>query len=288
MFFPSRALVPRPLGSGQRECAIVFLANENINEALVSEGLVEVVKRAQNKDHPDVIRLSELEEQAKSSQKGKWSGNQLAKRTLLQDIENGQSLVGKTYEAIVEHVRDGSTLRVGIFTGATTGDNVDFQMVTLQLSGVRCPQSAEPLGEEARFFTETRLLQRDVQVRLEQFNQTGTSTSFTGTITFLQRDIAEYLLKEGYAKVVDWTLALTAEPKKLRSLEREAKEKRLRLWREYKDTGRSSNSIPVPKGTASKFDAKVLEIANADALIVQNVETKEIKKIFLASIRPPR
>ena len=44
----------------------------------------------------------------------------------------------------------------------------------------------------------------------------------------------------------------------------------------------------MPKGAASNFDAKVLEIANADALVVQNLETKEVKKIFLASIRPPR
>ena len=125
---------------------------------------MEVVKRAQNKDNPDVIRLAELEEIARSASKGKWSGTELAKRTLLQDIENGQSLVGKTYEAVVEHVRDGSTLRVGLFLGDSTGDNVQFQMTTLQLSGMRCPQSAETFGEEARFFTETRLLQRDVQV----------------------------------------------------------------------------------------------------------------------------
>lgn len=254
--------------------------------------MVEVVKRAQNKDNPDVLRLTELEETAKSAGKGKWSagGATATKRTLLQDIEEGQVLVGKTYPAIVEHVRDGATLRVGLFTGVagnTPGEAIDFQMVTLQLSGVRCPQSSEPLGEEARFFTETRLLQRDVSVRLEQFNTNGASNSFTGTVTFLERDIAEYLLREGYAKIVDWTLALTADPKKLRTIEREAKEKRLRLWREYKDTGRAA-AIPVPKGTASKFDAKVLEIANADSLIVQNLETKEIKKIFLASIRPPR
>lgn len=280
-------------GSGQRECAVIFAGNENVNESLVAEGLVEVVKRAQNKDNPDVLRLTELEETAKAAGKGKWSagGVTATKRTLLQDIgEEGQVLVGKTYPAIVEHVRDGATLRVGLFTGAagnTPGEAIDFQMVTLQLSGVRCPQSSEPLGEEARFFTETRLLQRDVSVRLEQFNTNGASNSFTGTVTFLERDIAEYLLREGYAKIVDWTLALTADPKKLRTIEREAKDKRLRLWREYKDTGRAA-AIPVPKGTASKFDAKVLEIANADSLIVQNLETKEIRKIFLASIRPPR
>jgi len=87
--------------------------------------------------------------------------------------------------------------------------------------------------------------------------------------------------------VVDWTLGLTADPKKLRALEREAKSKRVRLWRDLKDPP-PATAAPVTRPTVANFDAKVLEIANADAIVVQNVETKEIKKIFLASIRPPR
>ena len=68
--------------------------NENINESIVSEGFVEVVKRAQNKDNTDVIRLTELEEIARSANRGKWSGTGSAtRRTLLQEIENGQSLI---------------------------------------------------------------------------------------------------------------------------------------------------------------------------------------------------
>lgn len=155
-----------------------------------------MVKRAQNKDNPDVIRLTELEEAAKAAGKGKWatseSGSKPTKRNLLQPtVDDGQALVGKTYDGIVEHVRDGATLRVGLFTGESAEGVVDFQVVTLQLSGVRCPLSSEAFGEEARFFTETRLLQRDVRVRLEQFNTNGLNPSYTGTVTFLERDIAE-------------------------------------------------------------------------------------------------
>lgn len=80
---------------------------------------------------------------------------------------------------------------MGLFTGESAEGVIDFQVVTLQLSGVRCPNSNDPFGEEARFFTETRLLQRDVRVRLEQFNTNGLSPSYTGTVTFLERDIAE-------------------------------------------------------------------------------------------------
>ena len=53
---------------------------------------------------------------------------------------------------------------------------------------------------------------------------------------FLQKgNIAESLLKEGFAKCVDWTIAtVTGGPEKLRAAERFAKEKKLRLWQDYK------------------------------------------------------
>lgn len=267
-----------PFGNNQRECATIFLASENINETLVNEGLVDVVKRAQNKDNPDVVRLIELEEAVKSSKsKGKWSGNAI-KRTILQDFENGQSFIGKNMDGIVEHVRDGSTMKIGLFLPSSDQSSVTYQMVMVVLSGVRCPQTNEPFGEEARFFTESRLLQRDVLVHVEQINPGGNTV--VATITFMDRDIAEYLLREGYAKCIDRTLGLTKDPKKLRTIENEAKSRKLRIWKDFKETARSSSSV--------NFDAKVLEISSADSLVIQHNDTKEIKKIFLASIRAPR
>lgn len=240
--------------------------------------MVEVAKRTQNKDNPDVTRLIELEESAKLASKGKWGSN-ATKRTILQDIENGQSMIKKFYEGIVEHVRDGSTMRIGLFTNPNTSSTVVYQMATVVLSGVTCPRTTDPFGEEARFFTESRLLQRDVKVHVEQINPGG---ALVGTVTFMDRDIAEYLIREGYAKCMDRTLGLTSDPKKLRALESEAKSKKLRLWKDFKEAARVTNNSSVD------FDAKVLEISSADSLIVQNAGTKEIKKIFLASIRAPR
>lgn len=267
-----------PFGNNQRECATIFLGTENINETLVNEGLVEVVKRAQNKDNPDVVRLIELEEAVKSSgSKGKWAGNAI-KRTILQEFENSQSFVGKTLDGIVEHVRDGSTMKVGLVLPSNDQSSLMYQMAMVVLSGVRCPQTNEPFGEEARFFTESRLLQRDVQVHVEQINPGG--STIVATVAFMDRDIAEYLLREGYAKCIDRTLGMTKDPKKLRSLESEAKSRKLRIWKDFKETVRSSSSM--------NFEAKVLEISSPDSLVIQHNESKEIKKIFLASIRAPR
>ena len=47
-------------------------------------------------------------------------------------------------------------------------------------------------------------------------------------------NIAELLLKEGFARCVDWSIALvTGGAEKLRLAERAAKEKRQRLWKDY-------------------------------------------------------
>lgn len=58
-------------------------------------------------------------------------------------------------------------------------------------------------AEEARYFVESRLLQRDVKIVLESVN----NTNFVGSILFPKGNIAEALLREGFAKCVDWSMA---------------------------------------------------------------------------------
>ena len=252
------------------------MGEENVNETVVREGMAEVVRRNQNKDNPDVLALIELEETAKTNQKGKWTDTS-NKREVLYEVEEPQKLVNKTFPAIVEHVRDGSTLRVAL----ALEPQKRYQMITLMLSGIRCPQNDAPFGEEGRFFTESRLLQRDVEIRIEQTSGGGNRESFVGSVTIGDKNIAEYLVKEGYAKCLDWTIGLTKDPKNLRALEREAKTKKLRIWKDFTEKVRAN-------GSNDSFEAKVLEIVNGDALVVQNVANNEVKKIFIASIRPPR
>lgn len=60
-----------------------------------------------------------------------------------------------------------------------------------------------PYAEEARYFVESRLLQRDVEIVLESVN----NSSFVGTILFPKGNIAEALLREGFARCVDWSMA---------------------------------------------------------------------------------
>lgn len=62
---------------------------------------------------------------------------------------------------------------------------------------------------------------------------------------------------------------------------RSAKEKRLRMWKDYAPSG------PVIDAKDKEFQGKVVEVINADAMNIKLADGS-IKKIFLASIRPPR
>lgn len=63
---------------------------------------------------------------------------------------------------------------------------------------------SEPYAEEARFFVESRILQHNVKVILESVN----NNNFVGTILHPQGNIAELLLRQGFARCVDWSLSV--------------------------------------------------------------------------------
>jgi len=194
---------------------------------------------------------------------------------------------GKPIQAVVEHVRDGTTLRLFLLP--------EMIHITLQMSGLRSPQTklgpegkpdpklCEPYAVEAHYFTESRLLQRDVEIILEShsYNALNKNTTLVGSVIHPAGNIAEALLKEGMAKCVDWSIAkVTGGPEKYRAAEKLAKERRIRIWREYKP------SENVLSDKEREYTGKVVEVVNGDALMVK--AGGKVKKLHLASIRPPR
>uniref|UniRef100_A0A7N8YAA8 Staphylococcal nuclease and tudor domain containing 1 n=1 Tax=Mastacembelus armatus TaxID=205130 RepID=A0A7N8YAA8_9TELE len=271
-----------------REYGMVYLGKdstgENIAESLVSEGLA-TVRREGVKANPEQARLSDLEDQAKASKKGLWSegAGTHTIRDIKYTIENPRNFVDSLHQkpvnAIIEHVRDGSVVRALLLP--------DYYLVTVMLSGIKCPtfkreadgtETPEPFAAEAKFFTESRLLQRDVQIILESCpNQI-----ILGTILHPNGNITELLLKEGFARCVDWSMAVyTQGAEKLRAAERSAKERKVRIWRDY--VAPTANLDQKDR----QFVAKVMQVVNADAMVVK-LNSGECKTIHLSSIRPPR
>lgn len=289
VFFTSK----RPQNS-TREYGVIYIGDEpdnrtNITELMVSEGLVSVRRdniRSGNVNS-ELQRLIDLEDAAKAEGKGKWGGSSADHvRAIKWSQENPRTLVdfyqGKPVKAIIEHVRDGSTIRAFLLP--------DFQYITLMISGIRCngfkldaegkpdPNETVEYAEEARYFVESRLLQRDVAIVLESVN----NGNFVGSILFPKGNIAEALLREGFAQCVDCSMAyMKSGADKLRAAERVAKENRLRLWANYKP--------PVQNltGKEKELTGTVVEIFNGDAISIK-ILNGQVKKVFFSSIRPPR
>ena len=255
---------------------------------MVEEGFATVRDNCTNEG------LKSAEEAAKAAGKGvHGEGASSHVRDITWDLGEGGGLrlveqhKGKPIKAVVEHVRDGTTIRLFLLP--------EMIHVTLQMSGLRSPQTklgaegkpdpaqCEPFAVEAHFFTESRLLQRDVEVVLEShsYNAMNKITTLVGSVIHPAGNIAEALLKEGMAKCVDWSISkVTGGPQKYRDAEKVAKEKRVRIWRDYKP---AENTLSDKE---REFTGKVVEVVNGDALMVK--AGGKVRKLHLASIRPPR
>lgn len=260
--------------------------SENIVESIVSEGLVSV-RREGVRQTPELTRLIELEDAAKAARKGKWSDSPLSEhvRNITWNVDSKPFFdqhSSKPIKAIIEHVRDGSTVRAFLLPG--------FQHITLVMTGIRCPgfkldadgkpdTTAEvPLAEEARYFVESRLLQRDVEIRLECVH----NSNFLGTIIFPKGNIAEALLREGFAKCVEWSMPYVKEGvERLLDAEKHAKTNRLRLWKDYQAPTATYNTKD------KDFSGTVTEVFNGDAIAVK-ISNTVTKKVFFSSIKPPQ
>jgi staphylococcal nuclease domain-containing protein 1 len=259
---------------------------ENINDALVSAGLVEV--RRSNKGGEEESRLIALEEEAKSHSLGKWSKTEPesdhvrdVKYTLDNPTHFVDSFKQKAQEAIIEYVRDGSTLRVLLLPS--------YHNVTVQLSGIKCPsfkretdgsETAEPFADEAKSFVETRLLHRDVKVVLEGVANAANGI-LLGTVHHPNGNMSELLLREGLARCVDWSMGrVTGGAEKYRAAEKEAKSGLAKIWTNYTPSA-------IMATDAKTFAGKVVEVLNGDGMVVKQSDGS-FKKIYLSSIRPPR
>ncbi|VDO73249.1 unnamed protein product [Schistosoma margrebowiei] len=164
-------------------------------------------------------------------------------------------------------------------------------------------------GLDALFFTESRLLQRDVTILLESvFNQT-----FVGSILHPNGNIAELLLRHGLAHCIDWNLNLVSVPgaaEAYKIAERLAKEKRLRVFENYQPTqttevhadslqtvvpGKIFSGIVSARPTLfvilfvylfGHILVKICEVGNGDNVSIKCSDG--VHKFFLSSIRAPR
>jgi staphylococcal nuclease domain-containing protein 1 len=275
-----------------REYGSVMLNQINLAHEMVKEGWARVKEEKSDKEEAvEMKALRELEAKAREQNKGVWGTATPRAFYNNAPYDIGQffnSYKAQPVPAIVEQVRDASTYRVQLLLPAA-GENQKHVhvFITLMLSGVRAPlvrvgvegvdDVIEPFGEEAKYFCETRLLQRQVLVVLQGVS----NQSLVGTIKHPAGVITELLVANGYGRIVDWSLNMYAEPSKLRAIEKSAKDKKLRIWKDY-----VAKSLPTD--VEAEFHGTVIKVVGADALVVESASSSKERKLKLSSIRPPK
>ncbi|KAJ3191082.1 hypothetical protein HK101_008094 [Irineochytrium annulatum] len=287
--------------SNNRDFGALFLqppgvdGETSVTRLLVKDGWVKVKQGEQKRPPSDEqTALQELEAASQAGQLGIWAQGKPARNFSYNNPEDVRGFFekhkGKQLDAIVDQVRDGSTFRVCLIIDES--GQKSYQYVTLSLTGIKAPtyrqgvpnvaDLVEPYSEEAKYFSESRLLQRDVKVVLEGVSG---SNGFVGTIIHPAGNISEALLAEGYAQIVSWNISLVGSgAAKYRAAEEKAKEKRMRLWKNFVAKSREAGA------PESEFDGVVVKIATADTIHVvpsSNPDGPE-RKITFASLRAPR
>jgi staphylococcal nuclease domain-containing protein 1 len=269
-----------------REFGSVYLGNgpdaENVGHTMIAAGLVKLrVREGRQEDTPESTVLGAMQASNEAAKKGVFGdeGAPGAVRDCKWDVKDVQKLVaqnkGKRLRAVVEHVRDGCTVRAFL--------TESMQSVMICLTGVKTPgfkrgengggETAEPFAAEAKFFTETRLLQQDVEVVIEG---AAGNTNVTGSIYHPRGNISEFLIKDGFARIVDWSFSnYTGNKDQLRAIEQSAKESQKRIWAGW-----------TPAPVFEPFQGSVVEIKSVEKIVVKKDNGEKVE-ISLSSIRQP-
>ncbi|KAG9221028.1 hypothetical protein CCMSSC00406_0002372 [Pleurotus cornucopiae] len=298
---PSNDDVPRDLGSAE-------IGGVDLSTELLKNGWAKIKESKRDPTEED-LKKKEIEIEAKAAGKGVWNPHGPQARAVHHSMpEDSQGFLtewkGKSIDGIVEHVRDGTNMRVRLLM-----PDGEHQIVNIALAGVRSPRTSSKQGEpseqwseEAKFFTESRLLHRAVRVQLLGLpnptaaaigsNTTGPTpaSSFIGIVLHPAGNVAEHLVSGGLARVVDWHAGILASyggMERLRSAEKSAKEKRLHLYANATAPTTASNNVTTVNGQARAFDATVVRIWSGDQVSVVDASNKE-RRLQLSSTRGPK
>jgi len=287
-----------------REFGTIILNGESLNKTVVKEGWARVrIPRQGNEGEasPELEELQQLETEAIAEKKGIHSG-EMGEGAIREGVQWGpevdsqavlQRLKGKTTKMTIEYVRDGAAFRaiipdthtyINLSLAGIAAPRVNTQAKTASAAGeggAAVAPKPEAYALESKYFTETRLLHRDVDVVVGGIDKYGT---LYGTIIHPKGNISLELVKAGLARVVDYSIDFTARENAMqyRLAERQAKLNQLRIWKGY----------TPPTITGSKeFTATVIEIVSGDMVVVKVEGGKEEgaeRKLSFASLRAPR
>lgn len=235
-------------------------------------------------------KLRALQDHARSEGKGVWAGTSNGLTETTYEIADANSLVqdhkDQPLQGIVERVLNGDRVALRLLLSPQ-----GHLQTVVAVAGVRAPaakrvnpadgkeQPAEPFGDEAHQFVESRLLQRKVQVTLLGVTPQG---QLIATVLHPNGNIARFLLDAGLARCHDLHAPLLGpDMVSFRHAEKAAKDARKGIF----------TNVVAPKGPAGRaaadVDYVVGRVLNADTVFLRNKAGSE-KKISLSSVRQPK
>lgn len=132
-------------------------------------------------------------------------------------VERSQKLCAEQkVKCVIEYVFDGSRLRCHVTDEQMAPAGMQYASFTLFIAGISAPRIGnprltpptqdEPFAQEARQFVELRLLHRELDISLHGTDKSGICA--VGTIHHPRGNIAVELLKNGLARMSDWSVRM--------------------------------------------------------------------------------
>ncbi|ORZ36054.1 hypothetical protein BCR44DRAFT_89389 [Catenaria anguillulae PL171] len=292
--------------TGRQFCSVYVKSPKTgdwVNVAMIALQMGYVKLRDEGQGRNDLPEeyplLVEAQRRAKENGVGVWSGDASAPViSTEQGISDPAAFVkqygvkvnkGKPLKAIIEHVRDGGSFRARLLVSPS-----HHILAWIQISGIRAPSTnpsdgpAEPCAEQAKDFLESRLLQREVDLLIEDVAPgTNASGAVLASVQHPAGNIAHFLLRDGLAKVHDWTVGVvTGGASPLRAAELHAKKQGLGVWAGHVDSSLSSSSA-----STKRFQAQIIRILGPELLLVKSLAPASLGKEFkltLTSVRGPK
>lgn len=269
---------------GDREYGRIIVDDEDIAEALLTEGLAEL-----NDDvTPTPANVSKYRKaygNAESSGKGIHSEDQKvlnAKTRKVLPVENGAAIVeknkNKTVNGIVEEFRN------GVFNIYVPDLNA---IIKLSLHAIVIPNMGYNAGQDVRCFIDTNFLQREVEISLTGFDER--SGYFQGNLKSKENpsyNLIKELLKLGYGRLNSdaYKLLDPADHRSSKQAQDEAQRNKLRVWVNF-ESDRKTSASTIDK--EEEYQARVVEAHSGDSVTVENLKNGELTRVYLANVRAP-
>ena len=262
----------------EKVCCTVKIDDINVAEALVSKGFATVVRYRQDDDQRAGCYDDLLSAEAKAIKGNKGLHNKkslapLKVSDLSSDVARAKGFLpslqraGKV-EALVEFVASGSRMRLYI--------SKETCLITFLLAGISCPRPSrpapgggflpeEPYGAEAQQFTKSLVLQREVEIEVDNMDKGG---NFIGWLHTEGKNLSVQLVEEGLS-----TVHVTAENSKfytqISQAEKKAKSKLLNLYSTYKEEEKEKVEVVATERIVDTKPVMVSEITDEGKIYVQ-------------------